>query len=209
MWDRSGLGSTWLLSGVCQGLCVPLACRTSVALDISIMTVSKVWVLCAWLSSAACVSAAESDDTARLELWRRGVHEPVRCVGASSCAALEEAAALARRTLPVLRHRGGALSSEDTAVHEAPDLEALTAELGPLFAAALRSNELEHAADCLKSCELFYCAPKPEESAAPPSHLVPTRNISMGSVPPEDFASEFRYPLDLIKVTRRPVVSPE
>ena len=31
----------------------------------------------------------------------------------------------------------------------------------------------------------------------------------MGAVPPEDFAGEFEFPLDLIKVTVEPVVSPE
>ena len=70
------------------------------------------------------------------------------------------------------------------------------------FAEALRENEREHLKDCAKSCEKFYCG-------AAPSKPWQTRSISMGSVPPEDFAQEFAFPLDLIKVTERPIVSPQ
>ena len=35
------------------------------------------------------------------------------------------------------------------------------------------------------------------------------RSFSMGSVPPEDFASSFNFPLDLIKVTGGAIIAPE
>ena len=35
----------------------------------------------------------------------------------------------------------------------------------------------------------------------------PFQSISLGSMPPEDFATEFRYPLDLIKVSAEPLIA--
>ena len=85
------------------------------------------------------------------------------------------------------------------------DLDKLAAENGPEFAEALAKNTRDHEADLVASCEHFYCgsgSPGPGARGA-----IRTRSVSMGSVPPEDFASEFEFPLDLIKVTTTPVFS--
>lgn len=130
----------------------------------------------------------------RMALWQRGIHAIPDHV---------DVGAYARhaRLLPVLRHRGGADCSETGCDVGKVDYGALTRKLGPAFAEALRENEREHRTDCAKSCEKFYCG-------AAPSKPWRTRSVSMGSVPPEDFATEFAFPLDLIKVTTEPVVSP-
>ncbi|KAJ8610343.1 hypothetical protein CTAYLR_003857 [Chrysophaeum taylorii] len=139
------------------------------------------------------VVATTSEFEDRLDLWRRGVHEPPKCSDLTCSADLAARAQFARM-LPVLRHRGGS-----TGVVEP---RSLIGKLGEEYAAALALNEAEHARDCEKSCASFYCG-----EGLPDSTLLETREISMGSVPPEDFASMFHYPLDLIKVTREPVVS--
>lgn len=156
---------------------------------------------------AACVAARvlgdeESLEAARLALWQRGLHEIPTCAENEVCGADLQRLASYARALPVLRHRGGGEVREATAE---VDLEALKARLGPEFAAALAVNEAEHARDCDKSCSSFYCA-EPGNSFEE-ARLVRTREISMGSVPPEDFASAFHYPLDLIRVTQEPVVT--
>ncbi|KAJ1446582.1 hypothetical protein M885DRAFT_545870 [Pelagophyceae sp. CCMP2097] len=152
-----------------------------------------------WLLLVSAFALDEAPADGRLELWQRGIHE-FECSTAAACPTEVAAAAKFVRALPVLRHRGGA-SAEGQA--EAVDYGALTDRLGPRFAAALALNEEEHERDCAKSCDVFYCAPAGAVAGAP----VETRSISMGSVPPEDFASDFRYPLDLIKVTKAPLFS--
>ena len=37
----------------------------------------------------------------------------------------------------------------------------------------------------------------------------PFESLSLGSMPPEDFATEFRFPLDLIKVSAEPLIAPD
>ena len=165
-----------------------------------------------WALVVLWASASSADDAFRdvpatdafrdaMALWQRGVHEapadgPRRAAYAR----------YARVALPVLRHRGGSTCGEAGCEAPGVDYAALARELGPDFGAALAANEREHAADCAKSCDKFYCAPKPAPGAAPPVGVA-TRSISMGSVPPEDFATEFAFPLDLIRVTTEPVVS--
>ena len=142
---------------------------------------------------------AASDERAdAMALWQRGIHAAPR-----EASTRAQYARYARLALPVLRHRGGASACGEAGCEVAGvDYGALTRELGPGFAAALAANEAEHAADCARSCEKFYCA---NETGAPSAWA--TRSISMGSVPPEDFASEFKFPLDLIKVTEEPLFS--
>ena len=122
----------------------------------------------------------------RMPLWQRGIHALPENVDVGTYARHA-------RLLPILRHRGGADCSEQGCDVGKVDYGALTRKLGPDFAEALRENEREHMKDCAKSCEKFYCG-------AAPSKPWQTRSISMGSVPPEDFAQEFAFPLDLIKV---------
>jgi len=57
--------------------------------------------------------------------------------------------------------------------------------------------------DCELSCKMYYCAPS--DVLLPPLDEIMNgttiASYSMGPVPPEDFASDFGFPLDLIKVT--------
>ncbi|CAB9496335.1 repeat-containing protein [Seminavis robusta] len=85
------------------------------------------------------------------------------------------------------------------------DLQKLGAQLGPDFVAAIAQNEKDHAQDCQKSCEMFYCAqeePTVSISALLHNDATKVASYSMGAVPPEDFAQDFGFPLDLIKVTQ-------
>ena len=97
--------------------------------------------------------------------------------------------------------RGGGTIEE-----EKQRLPTLAQQLGPEFEQAIEQNRKDHAEDCRKSCELFYCA-SPKDPLVPLETLLPNdetaiASYSMGAVPPEDFASEFGFPLDLIKVTQ-------
>ena len=65
----------------------------------------------------------------------------------------------------------------------------------------------DHEADCAASCEHFYCGTPGADAAPLPT--VGTHSHSMGSVPPEDFAASFRFPLDLIRVTSEPIIDAE
>ena len=83
--------------------------------------------------------------------------------------------------------------------------------LGPDFLNAIAENQREHEADCLKSCELYYCATTTttDEEADEEDFLTVSdstthiQSYSMGPVPPEDFGSDFVTDDDdaLIRVT--------
>lgn len=105
--------------------------------------------------------------------------------------------------------RGGAaeITSEEAKVAE------LSKTLGPEFVNAIEQNKLEHAQDCQESCKKFYCA-NPETSSRTQLNVLlngtTVTSYSFGGVPPEDFAEEFGFPLDLIKVTsEKPLFSKE
>ncbi|KAL3916636.1 MAG: hypothetical protein SGILL_005089, partial [Bacillariaceae sp.] len=96
----------------------------------------------------------------------------------------------------------------------------LTKNFGQAFAQAIEQNKQEHLRDCQESCEIYYCAaPKDDgfkasnnQTLAQILHTDQTsiHSYSMGAVPPEDFADDFGFPLDLIKVTEgRPLFSTE
>jgi len=92
---------------------------------------------------------------------------------------------------------------EDHSSRLEKQLEELSAKFGKPFVDAIEQNKAEHAADCARSCELFYCS---EESSkiqwdAESHGDTSFASYSFGSVPPEDFSHEFKFPLDLIKVT--------
>ena len=101
---------------------------------------------------------------------------------------------------PVLKFRGGDSGcSPSTATCENPvsaDLTSLISRLGPAFKSALDANVRDHDSECASSCEIYYCG---NGTAAPDLDYT---SYSMGSVPPEDFQNDFKYPLDLIKVTK-------
>lgn len=55
-------------------------------------------------------------------------------------------------------------------------------------------NKAEHASDCARSCELFYCADDTNTITWEGNHEDTSfMSYSFGSVPPEDFSEEFRY----------------
>jgi len=142
------------------------------------------------------------EDTGKMELWSRGAFD------------LEDASLLWQKQSPVraarrnawLELRGGATTTSKLA-----DLES---QLGPEFAAAIEANNRDHAEDCKKSCEMFYCA-EPGSPLQPLEELLEgdattIKSYSLGAVPPEDFADEFGFPLDIIKVTeQKPLFSKE
>lgn len=144
---------------------------------------------------ALLVSAAATADTSdhelaqrlKLSLWQRGVLE----CGADGCGASSAefprlaATWLSQQHLPIVRLRGGADGCGGTSCEPpSANLDALRAELGEEFAAALDQNEADHADDCAASCESFYCGP----GAQLPAGAAEARSHSMGSVPPEECA---------------------
>jgi hypothetical protein len=83
-------------------------------------------------------------------------------------------------------------------------IQELGIQFGLDFLQAIEQNERDHAADCALSCQTYYCAP-PGTALEPLSSILNQTRIasySMGAVPPEDFANDFGFPLDLIKVTQ-------
>ena len=83
-------------------------------------------------------------------------------------------------------------------------IQKLGIKFGPDFLNAIEQNKKDHAADCALSCQMYYCAP-PGTALKPLSTILNQTRIasySMGAVPPEDFANDFGFPLDLIKVTQ-------
>jgi len=160
------------------------------------------------MAFTAAVHALDTDSTddvqrLKLEIWQKGLPE----CGRSGCSGEETAADLRlawwlTRAYPTMRLRGGADGCDGAVCEQSPagvgvDIDALTQRLGPAFVAALEKNAADHEADCEESCRHFYCGAG--EAADP---VPATRDYSMGSVPPEDFGDAFRFPLDLIRVTR-------
>lgn len=89
-------------------------------------------------------------------------------------------------------------------------IEELGRKYGQPFLSAIDQNKIEHDADCKMSCEMFYCAAADETTKEWKSENTSFKSYSFGAVPPEDFSEEFRFPLDLIKVTQgEPLFSAE
>ena len=86
---------------------------------------------------------------------------------------------------------GGSVAEEESKVR----IQELAEKFGPDFVQAIEQTKVDHAEDCRKSCELFYCAPQGEPALSIDILLQngTTRiaSYSMGAVPPEDFATEF------------------
>jgi hypothetical protein len=86
---------------------------------------------------------------------------------------------------------GGSVAEEESQVQ----LQELAKKFGPDFVQAIEQNKRDHAEDCRKSCELFYCAPPGEPTISINTLLqndtTKIVSYSMGAVPPEDFAREF------------------
>jgi len=167
----------------------------------------------------AHAGAQRSDDTAvqgiKLALWQRGAQHPCGeggCVeGADETAQLLARAWSTARHRPVLALRGGmdgCSAATGTCENDAVDVDALRAELGPEFSAAIDANLAAHEADLKSSCDFFYCGDADGPGPSTPLEASAASH-PMGSVPPEDFASMFEFPLDLIKVTTAPMISAE
>lgn len=105
-----------------------------------------------------------------------------------------------------LKMRGGGSGSTTYAARLDARLSELGTKYGPAFTAAIEQNKKDHAEDCTTSCEAFYCATDNDTDrgkAWAHQHANTTfKSYSFGGVPPEDFAEEFGFPLDLIKVTQ-------
>lgn len=104
----------------------------------------------------------------------------------------------------ILGVRGGdGTTKEDNASRLEKKLDELSVKFGKPFVDAIEQNKAEHATDCARSCELFYCADDSDTNHWDPEKRRDTTfaSYSFGSVPPEDFSDEFKFPLDLIKVT--------
>lgn len=94
-------------------------------------------------------------------------------------------------------------------------LKQLTLQYGPEFQQAIELNEKEHLEDCESSCQSFYCASSLSNNDTETSSTIASlassfTSYNFGATPPEDFAGEFGFPLDLIKVSHgEPLFTPQ
>ena len=170
------------------------------------------FIFCAILSKA---SYAQNVDADKMALWQRGIN-----------AMYDEDeisfhAILARRLAPIRKARSGCSELDGCgsdfyfgAGIRGGDIDSiddrllvLESKFGPEFKQAIEQNIREHEADCRKSCESFFCADENDVNSFmqwDPNGINSTEFVSFpfGAVPPEDFASDFGFPLDLIKVSQ-------
>jgi len=189
-------------------------------------------------SKSHCGKSAEKDSDdeycgriqrAKLDLWRRGEFSfPWIATNSGShkeqALQIEQYSRYMSRMNPIKRarqakysseiepffnllkiHRGGETESYEDM--EQAKIKSLALDYGAPFIEAIEKNRQEHAEDCKKSCTLFYCAKGADQADAQKLNYT-FRSYSMGAVPPEDFAPQFGFPLDLIKVSEQPIVSP-
>ena len=99
------------------------------------------------LAAVVQLALGQLADHHRFSLWQRGDHVP--CGDDDQLCELAKGAFL--RSAPVLHLRGGedgcSASKGTCEPANAPDIDALRAELGPEFSAALDRNDADHAAD--------------------------------------------------------------
>ena len=90
--------------------------------------------------------------------------------------------------------RGGNAESPTEYMEQvARKIDELGSKLGADFMDAIERNKREHAEDCTKSCELYYCE-DPSKPLIPFGELMgktTLKSYTMGPVPPEDFAESF------------------
>jgi hypothetical protein len=93
---------------------------------------------------------------------------------------------------PVMKFRGGddGCNEMKAVCLQEVDVDGLLLKFGSEFKEALELNEKEHKEDCKKSCENFYCGDK--NGVWTGTQNLSYTSYSMGSVPPEDFANEFK-----------------
>ena len=114
------------------------------------------------------------------------------------------------RSQQIYNIRGGSSSSSSVNEEGTNNQQALQSRLlelgaihGAAFTDAIRLNVEEHKEDCRVSCEMYYCD---NNESTKKDDMIDLDDIifdsyNFGSVPPEDFADEFGFPLDVIKVT--------
>ena len=172
---------------------------------------------------AAVVAGQEDEPNAlvqavKLSLWQRGEQQPCGdegCVAGAEPRDLLMAKWAALRHQPIMSFRGGADGCSTTAGSCEPtkevDIDALRSELGAEFSAAIDANIRAHEEDIAESCASFYCGDANSDADEARHGADVHRVVShpMGSVPPEDFAAAFKFPLDLIKVTSEALIPPE
>ena len=111
---------------------------------------------------------------------------------------------------------GGGLSPASYEEMLEQRLQTLYEQFGEDFRRAIAINKQEHADDCRKSCDYYYCAPSDSNKNTSVVEVdygetkTTIQSYSMGATPPEDFAEQFGFPLDLIKVSQgEPLFSQE
>ena len=177
-------------------------------------------ILCACL---VCFERASSSDSeaaledrirkAKLDLWLHGAFEfdgTSNTSAADNAADLEMQAARApirhghirevrqrlQRDLGLDETSGWSTLMDNVfGMRGGDQLAELSAKFGKPFIDAIEQNKAEHAADCARSCEVFYCAADDStnikwDAAAHPDTTI--ASYSFGSVPPEDFSDEFK-----------------
>lgn len=108
----------------------------------------------------------------------------------------------------MMQMRGGGGSSSSVQGNAKPKLKELAERFGSEFTEAIKKNVKEHQEDCEISCEAFYCANTGTSNKSSKWNDTSFLSYSMGPVPPEDFADEFGFPLDLIKVSNQAIFPP-
>ena len=168
-----------------------------------IFTVIFLIILISPQVSWALLGQEENDvEYARLKLWSQGafdVDSEDNVLGPISYVRHET---LVHRITPhcdmngYCKIRGGSQDGSlpvDYGEHIALKIKELGARFGPEFIEAIERNKVEHAKDCERSCEIYYCA-DPSKPLVPLDSLLGETTIksySMGPVPPEDFAESF------------------
>ena len=131
----------------------------------------------------ASSNASSNDEKERFGLWQRGIND-VDGLSFYKIGMIPQ----------IMKYRGGdgGCSPETLTCTQRVDLGALKLKFGEDFTAALKLNEVEHRRDCDKSCEKFYCGDGVGEEGKKRGGGLEYDSYSMGTVPPEDFANEFK-----------------
>jgi hypothetical protein len=93
-------------------------------------------------------------------------------------------------SLHKMRGGGQGLDYEEQVAGKIKEMES---RFGNAFLEAIERNKKEHAEDCTKSCDLYYCASSgtPLQPFGELMGESTIKSYSMGPVPPEDFAESF------------------
>jgi len=158
-------------------------------------------ILLLTLITQRCVALSEkAEEKIKLDLWSRGEFDM-----SNMPAVFSRMGPVSKIRQQTLQHRdsphcdlngfcqlrGGA--EVDFEANVAAKIKALGEKFGPDFLAAIEQNEREHKEDCIRSCEMYFCA-EPDAPLPPIPEVLgksTVKSYSMGPVPPEDFADSF------------------